>query len=305
MITIIVPARNARDWTERALLTLLHSIDRLQWRGQVHFILLDDASDPDSGVREVFSRFRQNSGLPARIVRFKQRQHYCGVFAAGLSLSQGEKVYFVSNDMVFTPDFLAKLHDVSNLDPAIGIVRGTSNYTDSHDEHTVQPPFSLRSFEDVLNFSHFVALHWQNHYVADRLLSGDAILINRPLIDRIGVVDTRYFGYFGDIDYGLRALRAGFRLVCAKGAWLFHEGAGHVKDEGARPQADRVALQARRMELVQKAYELFREKWDMDLPEKYSEVRSTAFPHLSTRQPLDLHRYVPPLTLTPELADFP
>ena len=35
------------------------------------------------------------------------------------------------------------------------------------------------------------------------------------------------FGYFGDIDYGVRAHLAGFKLVCAKGAWLFHE-TGHA-----------------------------------------------------------------------------
>ena len=54
-------------------------------------------------------------------------------------------------------------------------------------------------------------------------------------------------------------------------------------------------LHGKRMELVQKAYEAFREKWDRDLPEKYAEVRSLAFPHLATRQPLEENRFVAPV----------
>jgi 2,4-dienoyl-CoA reductase-like NADH-dependent reductase (Old Yellow Enzyme family) len=42
------------------------------------------------------------------------------------------------------------------------------------------------------------------------------------------VPDLRFFGYFGDVGFGLRAHLAGFKLVCAKGAWLWHRRAGHV-----------------------------------------------------------------------------
>ena len=76
----------------------------------------------------------------------------------------------------------------------------------------------------------------------------------------------RYFGYFGDIDYGMRTHLAGFKLICARGAWLFHEGGGYVKRE---MQRDAMAIdQARdkRLALVEEGYGEFRSKWHIERP---------------------------------------
>jgi GT2 family glycosyltransferase len=236
-------------------------------------------------------------------MRFKQRQHYSRVLSAALSFGRGEKIFFLSNDMVFTPDFFRTLLEVSNLDPTIGIVRGTSNYTDSHPEHTVNPPFPIRSFNDVLNFSQYASVYWGQHFVEDHILSGDAVLINRALIDKIGVVDTQYYGYFGDVDYGLRAMRAGFKLVCAKGAWLLHQGGGYVKDEAASTKTELEPHYAVRMKTVQNAYAQYRKKWDLSLPE-LADNAPIASEHLKKIEPLNLHEYFPPVVLTPELAEI-
>ncbi len=260
MISINLPARNSPEWTRRALASIYFSVTRLGWEKQIDAILLDDQSAAELGIVPLFQEIRTQTKIPTRIVRFDHRQHYSRVLAAGISLARGEKVFFLSNDMIFTPDFFRVLMEVSNLDPAIGIVRGTSAYTDSHPEHIVRPPFALRSLDDVNLFSQYAAVHWKQAYVEDAVLSGDAILINRALIDAIGVVDSRYYGYFGDVDYGLRAMRAGFKLVCAKGAWLHHEGAGYVQDQARRDASDAAAAHAARMQIVQNAYAEFRAK---------------------------------------------
>src|SRR5262249_41100383 len=153
-----------------------------------------------------------------------KHQHYTGVFSIGLHLARGDNVLFVSNDMLMTPSFLTALISVSALRADIGIVRGTSNYVDSHPEHGVAAPTDLRAYKDVENFSRIVLERNGLASTEDRELSADAVLIKRSVIERIGVMDLRFFGYFGDIDYGMRAHAAGFKLVCAKGAWLFHKG---------------------------------------------------------------------------------
>jgi GT2 family glycosyltransferase len=89
----------------------------------------------------------------------------------------------------------------------------------------------------------------------------------------------RFFGYFGDIDYGARAHLAGFKLVCAKGAWLLHKGAGHIKAD----QQGAEAAFARRMALVETAYQAFRDKWDRTLPGTYGELKSRDFLALARR----------------------
>jgi GT2 family glycosyltransferase len=280
MISFIVPARNNSELTSKCLFALEHSVNILRLNAQ--FILIDDCSDSGEGIIDVFISFKLRQPR-SRIIRFKSNQHYTGVFTIGIYHATGNNVFFLSNDMMITPSFLVTVLGVAALDDSYGIVRGTSVHTDSHPEHTLHPPISLRSYDDILRFSEMVAAINGLHHVEDQVLSGDAVLISRRLIDRIGVLDTRFFGYFGDIDYGLRAHLAGYKLVCAKGAWLHHDGAGHLKREAKGNDEYFNIVHARRMALVSSAYTEFRGKWSTDLPERYSELPSLHFFEIAER----------------------
>lgn len=263
--------------TSNCLSAAVHSVDAI---GQpCEFILIDDASEPGEDILAIFQRARENiSRHSFKIFRTRRRQHYTGVFSLGLATATCDQVFFLSNDMVVTPSFISTLQQVAALGQDIGIVRGTSNYADSHPEHTVVPESRMASYEDVLAFSGAVARKHGNSFTEDKLLSGDAVLIRRALLDKIGVMDLRFFGYFGDVDYGMRAHLAGFKLLCAKGAWLLHYGAGHVRREIELDRGDsHVAARARRMALVQTAYGNFRDKWGGGLPEQYDSDKPLLF----------------------------
>jgi GT2 family glycosyltransferase len=261
MQSFIVPARNARDLTIECLHSLQLSLAALNLSGCCEFILLDDCSDPVEQVPELFAEFRAGTGLPARIFRFHARQHYTGSFAFGLSRARGDLVFFISNDMHVTPAWLRTVLAVAATDRRIGVVRGVANIVDSHEGHQVLPPQDRNLREDYVAFSEYLAQARGLEHADDAMLSGDAVLVRRDLIERIGVLDTRFFGYMGDPDYGLRARRAGFRLVCAKGAWLKHYGQGHVKSEAVAAGQTMEAAHRRRMELVNAAFREFQKKW--------------------------------------------
>ena len=268
MPSVIVPARNGFEPTSICLGTLLHSVTRLNLKCE--FILVDDASDETERIQESFQSHRASAkGHETKIIRSRKHQHYTRVFSIGLPFATRDVVFFISNDMVITPYFLQALLLVSSLSREFGIVRGTSNYVDSHPEHIVRPQDILKDYRSVENFSQRVFGAQTCTNVEDSVLSGDAVLIKRELIDKIGVLDMRYFGYFGDIDYGMRTHLAGFKLVCAKGAWLLHEGGGYVKRE---MQRDRILLeQARdkRLALVEDCYREFRSKWHIEQPARW------------------------------------
>jgi len=275
--SIIVPARNNQAFTSTCLGSILFAVSRLNLACE--FILIDDASEEGENIIEVFKQHRANAiAHHCKIVRSRKHQHYSGVFSIGLHLSTRDVIFFISNDMLVTPSFLEALLLVSSLSRDIGIVRGTSNYTDSHPEHQVEPPDPVTTYPDVENFSRNQFNLKTCTYVEDNLLSGDAVLVKRSLVERIGVLDLRFFGYFGDVDYGLRTQLAGFKLVCAKGAWLYHEGAGHVKRQLERDkQAKFEDLYAKRMALVEAAYQEFRSKWHIDGPPSCAGLRSAEF----------------------------
>jgi GT2 family glycosyltransferase len=279
LLSIIIPARSGAADTSACLASVLHSVATLHL--DCEFILIDDASDPAENILEVFVRQRSAASAHTFVIaRSTKHQHYTGVFSIGLHLAKGDNVLFVSNDMLMTPSFLMALIGVSAVRTDFGIVRGTSNYVDSHPEHRVPAPSDMRTYPDLEKFSRSVLESNGLAYTEDRELSADAVLIKRSVIERIGVMDLRFFGYFGDIDYGMRAHVAGFKLVCAKGAWLFHKGAGHIRTDKAGADA----AFARRMEWVEQAYQAFREKWDATLPGAYGQLKSRDFLALAERR---------------------
>ena len=64
---------------------------------------------------------------------------------------------------------------------------------------------------------------------------GVAMLIRRNLIDRIGLLDDRFFAYCEDIDYSIRSVAAGFRMFLVEGAVVYHDKSPSWSDDLARP----------------------------------------------------------------------
>jgi hypothetical protein len=303
MLSFIVPARSQPNETRGCLASILHSLRTLGLESLAEFVLLDDESKPEYGLLNVFREFRSSTQQPVFIARFRKHQHYTGVFAHGLSFAKGDQVFFVSNDMVMPPQWLRTVLAVAAIDPSYGIVRGTSDYVDSHPEHTMLPPDEPRSLADVEQFAEYMSRRFGLSHTFDRQLSGDAVLISRRLIDAIGVFDKRYFGYFGDIDFGIRTLRSGFKLVCAKGAWLRHFGAGYIRAErDAEYISDEESLR-RRMAIVQAAYSQFRLKWDMYLPEQYKGDAPMPFENAINAKKMKGFDFVAPIKPDPALVE--
>jgi GT2 family glycosyltransferase len=281
MPSIIVPARNNAESTARCLATILIAVNRLQL--PCEFVLVDDASAPEERILDVFRAHRANAaatGHQTKIIRSHKHQHYSGVFSIGLHHTTRDLIFFISNDMMMTTSFIQALLLVSSLSREIGIVRGTSNYTDNHPEHVVGPSEPLRDYQEIDAFSRNVFNTNSCRYVEDQVLSGDAILLKRELVEKIGVLDLRFFGYFGDVDYGMRAHLAGFKLVCAKGAWVLHEQWGHLRHEIARGTLTFEQARDSRFALVRTAYQEFRKKWSLVKPEAWEHDLGPETTHL-------------------------
>jgi hypothetical protein len=184
-----------------------------------------------------------------------------------MSVARGD-VLMISHDMFVTPSYIRTLLAVAALHPDAGVVRGTSGSVDCFPQHVISPPVALNGAAELIRFSGFVADHFGLAFTVDEFLIGDSMLILRRAIDRIGVMDTSFVGFMGDIDYGLRVRRAHLKLLCAKGAWLNHEGSGLVKSDAASGRGEAAAIQQVHAEMVGTAYSLFRSKWDRTLPDK-------------------------------------
>ena len=306
MLSVIVLVKDVPQHARACVESVIHSLRRLGIEEHSELILLDDFSDAKSRIPELFAQAREATKAATRSIRFTRHSHYAYGVALGMSLTSRANVLFLSHDMMIAPHCLRELLRTSASFPGAGPIRPVSQHMDYAQTEVLAPPLPVRDQRDVDSFASLVASRRGGELAETFTLVGDAMLIPRAVIERIGVLDSRsYFGFMSDVDYGVRARRAGFRLLIARGAWLHHVGAAVSKEviEGRRTSSPELGLP-----LVQRAYEAFRQKWDPDeiasMPQDYSKLQYEQLRRLSEPRgdANDPRLSEPPIALDPAVC---
>lgn len=134
----------------------------------------------------------------------------------------GWDVVLLNNDMrIIQADWLARLSEVAHSDPAYGVVGCRLIMGDGKLLHagTYMPTDSFWGWqigggeEDI------------GQYAGVREVDGivgACMYLRRDVIEKVGVLDERYFSYFEDTDYCLRAKQAGYAVVVAGDVNIVH-----------------------------------------------------------------------------------
>lgn len=162
-----------------------------------------------------------------QIVNLQENLGYAGNNNVGIrmALDQGADWVFVLNeDTVQDADCLARLIAVGEKDASIGIL-GPMVY------HFDEPDY-IQSGGGILG------PNWESIHLAkdepDRgqrsetrpveWVSGCAILVRRQVIEQVGMIDARFFYYWEETEWCLRAGKAGWKVVHVPAAKLWHKG---------------------------------------------------------------------------------
>lgn len=68
--------------------------------------------------------------------------------------------------------------------------------------------------------------------VETEFVTGCSMLVKREVFEKIGLLDERFFLYLEDLDFCLRAKRAGFKLIYTPSSKLWHKNAGSTDRPG-------------------------------------------------------------------------
>jgi GT2 family glycosyltransferase len=137
--------------------------------------------------------------------------------------SEAEYIWLLNNDGVVLPDTLQNLIDSMQSDTRIGLISPVI-YDHQREKMlycgTVIQADSLKR-KELRAIEEYNCLKQES---PDRLcLWGTALLIRREVIERIGLLDERFFAYYEDVDYSLRTIDAGWRTAVETKAILLHE----------------------------------------------------------------------------------
>ncbi|MCA9298980.1 MAG: glycosyltransferase, partial [Phycisphaerales bacterium] len=185
------------------------------------------------------------------IVRNAHNHGGCGGFNTGLAFvdqrlatrddARPDFVWLADDDAEFPSDALAHLVGAATSDPKIGIVGSRMVDMNDHD-HTLEttvfydhttgllgptPPPGHRCHDEHRRWRESLGGDEIGHHTYTGIRDVDVVaacslLARWDAVEKIGFWDHRYFIYSDDADWGLRFVRAGWRVVCNLDARVFH-----------------------------------------------------------------------------------
>ena len=163
-----------------------------------------------------------------------------------------EYVLLLNNDTLVAPDFVSEMLAVIETDPRIAAVCPKIYFVDPPDKlWYAGADFSLwtgtvrhRGWKEI---DHGQFDHCQEITRA----TGCAMLVRCSALGDVGLLDEQFWAYAEDLDWSLRFLKRGYRLMYAPKARLWHyDGATSVKSMGKGSEAMRQFLGTRNMVFI-------------------------------------------------------
>lgn len=209
------------NWNRKTdTLECLTSFEAVQWPDgwQVRVLVVDNGST-DGSVEAVHARFPQ-----VEVLENAENLGFARGANQGLrqALRQGaEAIFLFNNDTLFDAQMAQPL--LAALKKDVAVVSPAIFYADVPD-----------TIWSVGGYSHPWTLEMTGNHGRDlpslprepfdrTVLTGCALLFQSRLLREIGLFDEQFFMYYEDIDWSLRAEQAGWRLVVAPQARLWHK----------------------------------------------------------------------------------
>lgn len=193
---------------------------------------VDDVIVVDNGARDEANELLaalQSAGARLSVHHTGANLGFSGGMNAGIreALARGaDRILLVNSDASVPPDCIARLEQVLDRLPAAGIT-GPVILARSDPRCIASLGMSYAATLGRmrhLGFGETAATTDIPEQATVDGLSGCVMLIRREVLDRIGLLDEDYFYSFEDLDFCLRAGRAGFASVLAGDARAYHEG---------------------------------------------------------------------------------
>lgn len=210
------------NWNgQRVIRQSLDSVRRLEYPNKEKIVI--DNNSTDSSIEIIKREFPD-----FQLVRNDKNLGFAAGMNVGIKKAKGDFILLFNNDAVAQPRSLSILVERAMSDHYIGLVGGLILFYKPNNVI-----WSLGGMFDPLTGTIWSeglgqllpAKIGNGKTVLDvDYLSGCVLLLKREVIDKIGLFDEGFFLGGDDIDFSLRAKRAGYRCVLDSSAIIWHIG---------------------------------------------------------------------------------
>ena len=202
-------------------LACLHALQKVQ-QPAFDVLVVDNASTDDS-VARIRATFPQ-----VRVIENESNQGFTGGNNLGLAYAQQHDYRYtllLNNDTEVSPDFLAPLVDALENNPQAAAVGPLIYYH-------VQPTI-IWSAGGVVDWhkgeTSMVGLNEQDNGQYDGLprsvdfVTGCALMVRMSVVAQVGMLDTRFFAYYEEVEWCTRMRRAGYQILFVPQSKIWHK----------------------------------------------------------------------------------
>ncbi len=209
-----------------------------------HLVIVDNASTDQTRSWLRKHRKRLNAAFHRLDIIFNSSNlGFTHAVNQGLKIHRGKHVLILNPDVFVQPDTFEILLAVLKKNPRIGVIAPQLRYPDQH----IQP--SCRRFPDFMD----VLLEttglsrlplplktWKmtdfDHKTSREVEQpqGAFLLARAAVIDRVGLLDERFFMFFSDVDWCQRVIEAGWRIYFFAGTYVIHQKGASIYRHRAR-----------------------------------------------------------------------
>jgi GT2 family glycosyltransferase len=185
-------------------------------------VLVVDNGSTDGSPAAVRERFPA-----AEVLELGENLGYTGGNNAGIrhALAAGaDHVLLLNNDTIVDPGFVEPLVEEAGRDPSIGMLNSKMYFFDEPDRIW----FAGASFHPWLGWGRHHGYGDLDRGQFDRpewleRATGCSLLVTRALCARVGLLSDGYFAYCEDLDWSVRARKAGFKIRYVPASRIWHK----------------------------------------------------------------------------------
>lgn len=215
-VSIIIVNWNGLKYIHECITSLIN-----QTYNNIEIILVDNASSDDS-VNFVKLNFPD-----VKIIQNKENLGFAEGVNIGIKSSSGDFIALFNQDAVAKETWLEILvQSLDNSDEIAAVAGKVFYYGDKYEKDAI---FCTWSKIDPYTACPYNFNENEPSNLVD-YLTGCALLINKDILDEIGLLDTRYFLYFDETDWCARAIRAGYKLMYIPEAIVWHVVSASIKN---------------------------------------------------------------------------
>lgn len=221
--SVIIPAKDNWEYTRLCLDSLVRYTDI-----PYELVLIDNGSSAPF-TDQLKNWKRKNNGISLKYLRSHKNLGFAGGCNQGIQVSKGDFIIILNNDTVVTPGLFSTLlkplieaEEVGMTGPVSNFVAGDQMISTSGLDFSEPGKVNV---DKIIKLAKRIRSDFKGEIIPTNKLIGLCLAMRRETLIAIGGFDERFYpGNFEDVDYSIRAIRRGFKLVVCRDAFLYHFG---------------------------------------------------------------------------------